>query len=186
MAAQVTSASHDNDQKQVKEGKCGPFTTYQQEIAQHVSMIRARGGVPVLLSPVERRRFDDQGKVTTTLDEYAVAVRQAADEHRVALVDLHAMSKQFYQALGVEGSKAAFASRGPDHLDNTHHSSYGAYELARFVAHALRAQKLPVARYLSADVGDPNPAQPTPLAAFQVPRSVELAEERPAGDESNR
>lgn len=175
-----------NDQKQLKEGAGGPFTTYKEEIARHVALVRARGGVPVLVSPVERRRFDTAGKVTTTLDDYAEAARQASAEHGIAFIDLHAMSKRFYQALGVDGSKTAFASRGADHLDNTHHSPYGAYQLARFVAHGLRTARLPVARYLSADLGRPDPAHPTPLAEFRVPPSQAFVAERPAGDESNR
>ena len=175
-----------NDQKQIKDGKGGPFTTYKTEIKQHIAMIRARGGVPVLLSPMERRRFDANGKITTTLDDYAEAARQAAQENKVAFIDLHAMSKPFYQALGEEGSKAAFALPAPGKLDNTHHNAYGAYQLARFVADGMRQAKLPAASFLTDDLGPVDPAQPQPAASFRVPASPRADAERPLGDETNQ
>jgi hypothetical protein len=44
-----------------------------------------------------------------TLGDYPAAVREVASAENVALIDLHAMSKVFYQALGPETSKKAFA-----------------------------------------------------------------------------
>jgi lysophospholipase L1-like esterase len=67
-----------NDQKQIKDGKGGPFTTYKAEIKTHVDMVRARGGLPVLVSSMERRGFDAQGKVIPSLADYAEAARQSA------------------------------------------------------------------------------------------------------------
>jgi lysophospholipase L1-like esterase len=175
-----------NDQKQIKDGKGGPFTTYKAEIRQHIDMVRARGGVPVVLSPMERRRFDANGKITTTLDDYAEAARQAAQENKVAFIDLHAMSKPFYQALGEEGSKAAFALPEPGKLDNTHHNAYGAYQLARFVAHGMRQAKLPAASFLREDLGTVDPSYPQPASSFRVPASPRFDVERPLGDETNK
>jgi lysophospholipase L1-like esterase len=175
-----------NDQKQIKEGKGGPFTTYQAEIRTHVAGIRAHGGVPVIVSSMERRAFDDNGKVRPSLIEYADASRQVAQELGVAFIDLNAMSKPFYEALGPENSKLAFAEPKPGQIDNTHHNNYGAYELAKAIVVGMRQAKLPVASFVSDDFGQFDPARPDPVEAFAVQRSPGRTAQRPLGDEANK
>ncbi|TWI65448.1 lysophospholipase L1-like esterase [Pseudoduganella lurida] len=175
-----------NDQKQIKAGNGGPFTTYQAEIRQHVDMIRARGALPVLVSPMERRGFDDKGKVIPSLIDYATAARQSAQELGTPFVDLNASSKVLYEALGEEASQAAFAlppSTGK--LDNTHHNNYGAYELAKLVAVGLRHANVPAAAQLE-DGFAFDPTKPDPAASFAIPASPNFTNERPLGDEANK
>lgn len=174
-----------NDQKQVNDGKSGPFTTYKAEIKAHVDAVRARGGLPVILSPMERRRFDALGKAIPTLADYAEAARQSAQELKVPFIDLNTMSKTMYEALGVEGSKAAFALPEPGKLDNTHHNNYGSYLLAKAVALGLRQAKVPAAAHII-DGFSFDPAHPDPVAGFAVPPSPRRTTVRPAGDEANR
>lgn len=175
-----------NDQKQIKDGKGGPFTTYQAEIRTHVAGIRAHGGVPVIVSPMERRSFDDNGKVRPSLIDYADAARQAAQQLGVAFIDLNAMSKPFYEALGPENSRLAFAEPKPGQTDNTHHNNYGAYELAKAIVVGLRQAKLPVAAFVADDFGQFDPAHPDPVAAFAVPATPGFTNLRPLGDEANK
>jgi lysophospholipase L1-like esterase len=174
-----------NDQKQIKAGKGGPFTTYKAEIKTHVDAVRARGGLPVIVSPMERRGFDDNGKVIPSLIEYAEAARQAAQELNVPFIDLNTMSKDFYSALGPEGSKLAFAEPTPGHLDNTHHDSYGSYELAKMVVLGLRQANVPAASYI-VDGFEYDPAHPDPASGFDVPPSPHHTTQRPLGDESHK
>lgn len=174
-----------NDQKQMKDNKGGPFTTYKDEIRQHVTAIRARGGVPVIVSPMERRRFDDAGKPVPTLADYTAAARQAADELGAPFIDLNAKSLQLYAALGVQGSEAAFALPEPGKLDNTHHNNYGSYELAKAVVGGMREAKLAAAAFIVDDFAF-DPARPDPVASFAVPASPNFRNERPLGDEGNR
>jgi lysophospholipase L1-like esterase len=174
-----------NDQKQIKAGKGGPFTTYKAEIKTHVDAVRARGGLPVIVSPMERRGFDAEGKVIPSLIEYAEAARQAAQELHVPFIDLNTMSKTFYEALGPEGSKTAFAEPTPGHLDNTHHDSYGSYELAKMVVLGLRQAKVTAADYIVDGFGF-DPAHPDPAAGFDVPPSPHHTTQRPLGDEGHK
>lgn len=174
-----------NDQKQIKEGKGGPFTTYKAEIRVHVEGVLAHGGIPVILSPMERRGFDTASKVIPSLAEYAEAARQAAQELNVAFIDLNAMSKTLYEALGTEQSKLAFAEPTPGKIDNTHHNNYGSYELAKAVVMGLRQAKLSVAALLAEDAGNFDPAQPDPVTSFAVPASPNFTNQRPLGDEGS-
>jgi lysophospholipase L1-like esterase len=175
-----------NDQKQIKDGKGGPFTTYKAEIRAHVAMIRAHGGVPVIVSPMERRGFDEHAKVRPSLIEYADAARQAAQELGTAFIDLNAMSKPFYEALGPDRSALAFAEPTPGHVDNTHHNNYGAYELAKAVVTGMQRARLPVAAFVRDDFGAFDPAHPDPVEAFAVQASPRVTVERPLGDEANK
>jgi lysophospholipase L1-like esterase len=173
-----------NDQKQIKAGTGGPFTTYKAELRQHVEMVRAAGGLPVVVSPMERRRFDANGKPESTLADYAAAASQSAAELKVPYIDLNATSKVLYEALGVEGSKPAFATRDGQ-IDNTHHSNYGAWLLAKAIVNGLQQAKLPVALQI-VDGFAFDPAHPEPFDRFAVPASPNYTNERPLGDEANK
>ena len=175
-----------NDQKQIKDGKGGPFTTYKAEIGTHVARIRAHGGTPVIVSPMERRSFNADGKVIASLIDYANAARQAAQELGVAFIDLNAMSKPFYEALGPEQSRLAFAEPKPGQTDNTHHNNYGSYQLARAVVEGIRLANLPVAAFVADDAGHFDPAHPDPVEKFAVPASPGFTNQRPLGDEGNK
>lgn len=174
-----------NDQKQIAAKSGGPFTTYQTEIKRHVAGVRAHGGTPVLVSPMERRGFEPDGSVRPSLQEYADATRQVAQELGVAFIDLNAMSKVLYSALGPEKSARAFAA--PDgKVDNTHHNNFGSYELAQCIVQAIRDQRLPLADFISADFQGFDPARPDNPDTFDVPASGDVTNQRPLGDEGNK
>lgn len=170
-----------NDQKQVAAGTGGPFSTYIDEIKEYVATIKAGGGVPVVISPMERRRFDEHGRIVPSLADYAGAAKLAAKETGAAFIDLNAMSIPLYEALGPEKSLAAFAA--PDgKLDETHHAAFGAYELAKCVAAASRAKQFGFARFLAADFAGFAPAHPDNPQEFAVPPSPLVTSVRPLGD----
>lgn len=170
-----------NDQKQIAQKSGAPFTTYKAEIKNHVDAVRAHGGTPLLLSPMERRGFDATGKVKPSLADYAEAARQSAEELHVAFIDLNALSKPFYEALesrGPEFSRKAFAGQ-----DNTHHNNYGSYELSKFIVQAIRDQKLPLAKHIVADFKPIDPSHPDDPTTFALPASPNFTNQRPLGDE---
>jgi lysophospholipase L1-like esterase len=170
-----------NDQKQIAAGTGGPFTTYKTEIKRHVDAVRAHGGTPLIVSPMERRNFDDHGKIKPSLADYAAASRQAAQELGVAFIDLNAMSIPFYEALEAHGhdySRRAFAGQ-----DNTHHQNYGSYELAKCIVQSIREQRLPLAKFIVDDFPGFDPAHPDDVEKFTLPASPNFTNQRPLGDE---
>ncbi|HEX8406562.1 MAG TPA: rhamnogalacturonan acetylesterase [Duganella sp.] len=174
-----------NDQKQMKTNQGGP-STYKSEIRTYVDAIRAQGGLPVIISSMERRRFDEAGKVVPSLQAYADAARDAATELGVAFIDLNAVSQRFYEALGPELSQKAFAEPEPGRIDNTHHNSYGAYELAQAVMTGMRQSGVPAAAFIADGYGNFDPSRPDPVASFAVPASPNFTNQRPLGDEANQ
>lgn len=165
-----------NDQKEKGDG-VGAFTTYKADLKMFVAEARKRGATPVLVTSVNRRNFNEQGKVYSTLGDYPEAVRQVAREEKVALIDLNAMSKAFYEALGPEKSALAFKEG-----DGTHHNNYGAYELARCVVEGIKANNLGVAKFLAKDVTAFDPSRPDPPENFKIPASPLLSEVKPPGN----
>lgn len=163
-----------NDQKDDRPG-AGPFTTYKENLEGYVDAARGKGGKPVLVTPMERRRWSG-GKPGTTLADYAAAVRLVGEEKDVPVIDLHAMSLTLYEALGQEGSKKAFvfypANTWPDQeealSDNTHHSPYGGYELARCVVEGIRSELPELARFLVDDAGGFDPAAPDAPGVVEI------------------
>jgi lysophospholipase L1-like esterase len=170
-----------NDQKQIAAGTGGPFTTYRWEIGHYVSTIKAAGGIPVVISPMERRRFDDRGRIVPSLLDYAAGAKAAAREACAGFIDLNAMSIPLYETLGPEKSLAAFAAP-QGKLDETHHAAFSAYELAKCIAAASRQQQLAFARYLASDFAGFDPMQPDDPAGFTVPPSPLVTSVRPLGD----
>ena len=152
-----------NDQKEKGEG-VGAMTTYKADLKHFIAVTREHGATPVVITPVNRMSFESgTGKIVSSLGDYPEAVRQTTQEENVALIDLNAMSKPFYDALGPEQAHVAFAGN-----DNTHHSNYGSYELAKCVVEGIKAARLPLVKYL-VDMPKFDPANPDPFERFDIP-----------------
>jgi lysophospholipase L1-like esterase len=163
-----------NDQKEQGEG-IGAFTSYKTDLKRFVADTRQHGATPVLITPMNRQTFDAGGKITNSLGDYPEAVRQAAKEENAALIDLNAMSKLFYEALGPADAHLAFAGS-----DKTHHDNYGSYELAKCIVEGIRQNKLPIAKYLF-DTPPFDPAHPDPVSKFDIPAEPSASAPRPYG-----
>ncbi len=179
-----------NDQKEHGAG-VGAFTTYKADLKHFVDEAKKRGALPVLVTSMNRRRFDAQGKLVPTLGDYPEAVRQAAREEDVPLIDLNAMSKTLFEALGPQGTLKAFvhypAGSFPGQTvalkDDTHFNSYGAFELARCVVEGIKAAKLTgLTPFLVTDMPPFDPARPDSAAAFHLAISPAASAEKPYGN----
>jgi len=177
-----------NDQKEKGEG-VGAFTTYAARLKAYVDAIQAKGGKPVLVTAVARRRFDPQGQVVESLGDFPEAVRRVAKERGLPLIDLNTAAKQVYQALGVERSKLAllhypantFPGQTEPLRDDTHFSAYGAYEMARCVAEGIRTGVPELAVHLAPTVKPFDPTHPDDPAQVVIPASSLVKGDKPEG-----
>lgn len=176
-----------NDQKDKAPGS-GPFTSYKANLKHYVEAARSKGGIPVIVTPMERRRWlGDQPQ--PTLADYAEAGRQVASEEGVPLIDLNAMSLKFYAALGPDKSTKAFvhypANTYPGQTkelkDDTHHNNYGGYELARCVVEGIKSAIPALVPYLANDTAPFDPSKPDSPDTFDVPGSPFSVAQKPAG-----
>ena len=83
------------------------------------------------------------------------------------LIDLTMMSDTMMNAMGEKQSWLLF-SRGQD---ATHHSPYGAWELAKCIAQGIRDTKVEPAKWLIDGSAGFDPAMPDPIESFTVPNS---------------
>ncbi|MGE5313849.1 MAG: GDSL-type esterase/lipase family protein [Acidobacteriota bacterium] len=134
-----------------------PQTAYRENLVRMVQEARDRGALPVLLTPVNRRKYDEKGAFVDQHGEYPDVVRDVAAREHVPLIDLHARTRELFARLGEEGSKNYFLAGVPEGMyvhqtklkrDNTHFTKFGAIEMARLVAEGIRKAKLPLASWL--------------------------------------
>ncbi|MBE6381869.1 MAG: rhamnogalacturonan acetylesterase [Lentisphaerae bacterium] len=124
-----------NDQKIAGEE---PGNGYTSRLNDWIDRIRAKGAFVVLVTPVERRRFDETTgeHQPKTLADYAEAVKSVAAAKGVPFIDLNDASYRMQGKMGAKGS-CAIQCNNKGKIDNTHHNVYGAYEMARIVAAGL-------------------------------------------------
>jgi lysophospholipase L1-like esterase len=150
---------------------------YKKLLVEYIAQTRAKGATPVLVTSMNRRTFDADGKITNSLAGYPDAVREVAAAQHAAIIDLNAMSKSLFEAMGPDASLKAFmhypANAFPNQTeaisDNTHFNKYGAYELARCMVQGIRTAKLPLRKFLNKDIPDFDPSKPDPQAEFDLP-----------------
>ena len=176
-----------NDQKETGP-EAGADRGYSRRLAAMIDAVKAKGAHPVVVTPVERRRFRD-GKPYGTLQDYAAAAKKVAAEKGVPVIDLNAMSLKFYEALGEEGSKNAFvhypANTFPGQpqvlKDDTHHNPYGGFELAKCVVQGIKDNVPELAKRLRPGIPDFDPAKPDDFASFKLPASGKRSARKPDG-----
>ncbi len=162
-----------NDQKQKGPGK-GAFYSFMTSLKTFVDEARARGVQPVLVTPTQRRSFDENGKIKDTHLDFPDAVRWLAEKENIPLVDLHAMTRTLYEAMGVDESKHAFvhypANTYPGQnkplADNTHFNPYGAYQIAKCVIEGMKKAELPFVRSYGQIMKDITPPNRMPVKAL--------------------
>ncbi|MFB9451288.1 rhamnogalacturonan acetylesterase [Dactylosporangium vinaceum] len=138
-----------NDEK-TDERHTDPYTTFQDYLSRYIDGARAHGAHPVLVTPVERRRFNAEGHATPSHGDYPAAMLALGASRRVPVIDLTALSMALWDRAGVEGTKRYFLYADPATnpnfpdgvADNTHFQAHGAIEVARLVASRLQIRRL--------------------------------------------
>jgi lysophospholipase L1-like esterase len=165
-------------------------TTFKETLKKWIAEARNRKITPVLVTSTQRRKFDAAGHIENTLLQYPEAMREVAKEEGTDLIDLSAMSKTLYEALGEKESARAFvhypANTFPNQTkaleDNTHFNMYGAYELAKCVISSIKKQNLYLSKFVLSNVTDYIPEKPTPFVNFYWPNSGSANVVKPDGN----
>ena len=150
-----------------------PETTYKAYLKVYIAEARLRGATPVLVTAMDR------GDRTTGAPMhghggYPEAMREVASEEHVALIDLYPMSQTFYQSAGADAPGIL--------ADGTHSTAYGGYEFAKMIVMGIKENHLDLARFITADFKDFDPAHPdalatlnlTPLFSTTAPKRINL------------
>lgn len=180
-----------NDQKEKTPGS-GAWYNFSYNLKQYIDKVRAKGGNIIFVTPTQRRFFDKatRSKIQETHGDYPDAMRDVAKREGVPVIELHDMTRTFFETLGYENSKKSLvhypANTYPNQPkaleDNTHFNPYGAYEVAKMVVMGMKQLHLPFLKYLRPDWQDFNPAQPDDFNKFLWYPSTDLDVTKPDGN----
>ncbi|MCC6488222.1 MAG: rhamnogalacturonan acetylesterase [Candidatus Hydrogenedentes bacterium] len=144
---------HNDSKKEDPKRFTEPDTTYKQFLTTYVNDTRAKGSVPVLLTSINRYRWDENDKLVDTMGAYPDAARALAKELDVPLIDLHQRTRKLYESLGPQGTRSLFLflakGESPNYPDGkedgTHLREEGARAVSKLVVEAIQDLKLPLA-----------------------------------------
>lgn len=144
-----------NDEKKDKPSVYTSPDEYRENLIKFIRETRAKGATPVIMTPVSRRKFENETLVNTH-GEYPDAAKTAAVHRRVAFIDMASKSAEVLNRYGPDGSRKLFLQLKPGEnanypngaLDNTHFSPLGAEEMAKLVVEGIRENKLKLSKFL--------------------------------------
>ena len=145
-----------NDASKDKTDRYTPPSDYRANLLRFIDETRGKGATPVLMTPVMRRRFDNEGKVRDSHGEYPDIVRSVAAERGVPMIDMHQKTTALLSLFGEAASSALFLQLPPGEnpnypmgiQDNTHFSPFGARIVASLVLEGLREAKLGISGHI--------------------------------------
>jgi lysophospholipase L1-like esterase len=145
-----------NDESKDKVDRYTPPDDFKANLTRMVKDARAKGALPVLFTPVRRRKFDSAGRLEDTHGEYPDLTRAVATQEHVPLIDMHESSADVLSSYGADSSVKLFlqveAGENPNYPqgvhDNTHFRPLGAELMARLAVDGIRELKLGLADHL--------------------------------------
>lgn len=124
---------------------------YGEKLKGYVERVTLSGSIPIVLSPVSRRNFAGNGKISPrivngnrSLPIFAQTAQAIAKEARTPFIDLNSISMEHHNKIGPEAS-AAYNFGG---TDITHFSKKGAEAIADLVVNSLKAVAPELTPYL--------------------------------------
>ena len=143
-----------NDQKENDPNRyTNAHTAYRHNLIRFVNETREKGAIPILLSSIVRRSFNEHGTLMGSLGDYPLETRLVAKEFNVEFIDLQYLTEVLLENYGPEKSKTLFLHFKPNENpyypegkeDNTHLSIEGANAIATIVVKEIKKMKIPLA-----------------------------------------
>ncbi|MBO4416406.1 MAG: rhamnogalacturonan acetylesterase [Lachnospiraceae bacterium] len=137
-----------NDATAVRPNRYVAPADFKWWLKKYTHSCRARGVVPVLVTPIARRNCDNaNGTFVASFGKYADVMKALGEEENVPVIDLCGLSVDYLNKIGPEESKLIYLWAAPDAYpdsayaggvsDNTHLQEYGATMYAQLVAKAI-------------------------------------------------
>jgi lysophospholipase L1-like esterase len=137
---------HNDEKNQDPARYTVPGGTFDDNLRKFIDVARNHNAHPVLITPLERRCFDENGVLGEGAHgEYVEAMREVARAEQVPLVDLYAMSRAWMSRAGADKTVEWFMNIEPNTYascpqgkkDNTHLKYAGAVTFAGLIATGL-------------------------------------------------
>lgn len=116
-----------------------PTTQYRANLERYVNEARAKGAIPILMTSIVRRNFNEKGVLVDTHGLYPLIVRNVAKDLQVPFVDMQYLTEKLELKYGPENSKKLHLHFSPNEVeyypkgknDDTHLSKLGAEEVSK-------------------------------------------------------
>lgn len=133
-----------------------PWREFRQNIERYARETRAKGAIPILVTPICRRKFSETGQWQPTHGDYPDAIRAVGNEMNMPVIDLQAKTKRVLHLLGPDKSETLYLHASPGAYsaypqgvaDNTHLNEAGARRVAELFELGVREQRLSLANVL--------------------------------------
>lgn len=138
---------HNDEKKQDPSRYTDPSTSFRANLEIYINAAKSRHAYPVLITPLERRCFTEDGTLGAgEHTAYVEAMRQTAKELSVPLVDLWERSRRVLEETGPAESKKLYMHLEPGRYeshpegltDNTHLQYAGAVTYGKCIAEGLK------------------------------------------------
>lgn len=136
-----------NDQGTDRPGFNATIAEYTANLKTMIGEVRARGGNPLVCTPIVRRTQDTDGNLVEDPDEngkklsdYAAAARTAAADENCPLVDMNALTTAEVLAVGVDAAAKYYVSG-----DRSHPNPEGAVRFAELFLADATSRSLAIA-----------------------------------------
>lgn len=127
---------------------------YEKNLTRFIDEARAVGIKPILVTPVSRRYWQDDGTIKDDLLEKVAIMHKLAAEKKVPLMELHERAVDLYLKVGKKVSDA-WGLPKPDPadpkaiiLDKTHFNAEGSAAMGKVVATELKRAVPELAKYI--------------------------------------
>ncbi|EJL62181.1 GDSL-type esterase/lipase family protein [Flavobacterium sp. CF136] len=178
-----------NDEKIKGEGN-GAWGSYSTLLAEFVQSAKDKEAIPVLVTPTQRRSFNENGTLKETHGDFPAAMRTVAQKNNVVLIDVTKMTTELYETWGDEPSRKAFvqypANTFPGQVkaleDNTHFNSFGANEIALCILKGIRELDIPLKKQIQKEAPNYNPKKPNYISNWTLPMSDRFEITKPDGN----
>lgn len=144
-----------NDESPCKGERYSTLPEFKNNLRKYVTDVRAMEAFPILMTPVVRMKFNENGELVLTHGKYPDATIEIAEELHVPLIDHRTLSAELVSQKGDSLSRDLYLRVEKGHpnypdgkQDDTHFSPDGARELARLVVDAIREKNLPLANII--------------------------------------
>jgi len=143
-----------NDEKVDKPAVGVSLADFKMNLINYVIETRSKKALPVLLTPISRRSFNN-GVLVDSHGDYPRITRQVADSLQVPLIDMLAKTQSLLTRLGDKPSIKLFNYVDSGNVnypmgkkDDTHLSPEGAKQVAGLVVKGIKELKLSLAKRL--------------------------------------
>ncbi|MCM1326975.1 MAG: pectinesterase family protein [Bacteroidales bacterium] len=131
--------------------------TFKWFLKQYIDAAKAKGAIPVLVTPVARMYYNADGTIKTHHDSayssnnaYVTAVKQLAEEENVLLIDAYDLTKTLFEDAYKEAGADTYGKQIMASGDKTHNNKLGGLIEAAAIATAIQDMGLNISKTVQA------------------------------------